>query len=53
MNIRTVSQYDVVLAAAASLFSFLFFFSSFLYKSILIVVDLFLLIKESEPILVG
>lgn len=46
MNIHTVSQYDVVLAAA-SLFSFFFF------KSILIVVDLFLLIKESEPILVG
>lgn len=47
VNIRTVSQYDVVLAASL-LFLFFFF-----YKSILIVVDLFLLIKESEPILVG
>lgn len=47
VNIHTVSQYDVVLAAAAFLYLFFFF------KSILIVVDLFLLIKESEPILVA
>lgn len=42
---RTVGQYDVVLAAASLTF--------FFFKSILIVVDLFLLIKESGLILVG
>lgn len=46
VNIHTVNMMCLLLDA--SLFFFLFFF-----KSILIVVDLFLLIKESELILVG